>query len=616
MKKIKFLLMFLIFLALIYFLVSRIPITPADKNDINVLLLYNQRLTGEYQYVIEAYQSVLQEEGIPFKTGQPSMLLASDPGDIVRYYPAIIFPDGAAQILPPDMHYWVKEYLKHGGHIACIFDAGTKSLKGTYMDKGVFSQLVGMNYIVYNQLEDANDAYLTAFIRFKDSESARFFQFPPGKISDQYFVSGYSYGQLIFPTAMVKTLSMNQLNKKEIFAYGVTEAGENFPLIILKKILSGNLLYVNLPLGHLKAYSDDLWLRAILRTFLFKVVKVPHLVNTPDGKGGLVLNLHIDWYEDWKGITFMKENGYFTPNIRYSFHNTAGDFTNRPGDGLGFDACGRGRKYLRSILKYGKLGSHGGWAHNWFYQNIEDGSFGEEQIEQYIVKNNKCLERVSGYPVIEYSAPNGVHPQPLLTNILGKHGIIAYYYTGDSGSAPNRTFFNKKMVSDKIIAFPVLSYQDTASLFEMKLEGISSKALKQWLTDLLAFVGTNRTIRLIYSHSYDIPPYYPGTFKQFIDLAEKKCREGEIYIQPMSYFAGFLHRFLKTRYRFRWKGSGVEIFLKNPEGLANIVTAIPAQEYEKPVLTGIEVEEDDDYYYLRLKEHIREKKIYIDYRSR
>lgn len=618
MKKFKKVILFLMFALTVYYLVSRIPAEPGDKYDIKVLFLYNKIHSDSHSYVLDAYRSVMQEEGVPVKFSAPAFVLPKEPEEVARIYPVIVMADGIARSMPTDLRFWMKEYMEKGGNLAVIFDAGTKDLRDNYRDDAIFNQLAGVDYLLYNKLPDPNDSNTTAYIRFRDRAAADYLGIPPGKFDEKFFISGYSYGQLIFPIARVKTLDGDPPSKEEIYAYAETDAGEVYPLVVLRKVYQGNLLYVNLPLGHLKAYANDLLVRCIMRTFLFKVAKFPHLMNTPYGKGGLVINWHIDWSEDWEGLEFMRANGYFTPHIKYSIHNTAGPFTDKPGDGVGFDACGKGRPFLTPVLKYGTLGSHGGWAHNWFYRNILDGTFGEKEIEQYIVKNNRCLRSISGYPVTEYSAPNGVHPQPLLTDILERNGIIAYYYTGDCGSAPNRTFSNRRMVSPKVIAFPVLSYRQNASFFEMKRDGVPPEAFQQWGLDLVDYLIQNRTVRLIYSHSYDVPPYFPREFKRIIHRVEEAAGQGQLLAQPMSYFARFMRRFLKTTYRFTAIETGMRIRVANPGGLHGIVVAVPVQNYKKPEFkrNDIHVGQDDNYYYLTFKEGANEKTIHIAYASR
>ncbi|MGB9812016.1 MAG: hypothetical protein ACPLSN_10005 [Dictyoglomus turgidum] len=119
-------------------------------------------------------------------------------------------------------------------------------------------------------------------------------------------------------------------------------------------------MYVNLPLGHLKAYADDFPIRTFLRVFLFEILKIPHLLNTPYGIGGIVINWHVDSSIDWKSIPYMLQNNYLRKGIEYSIHITAGDFRDKQGDKLGFDACGEGKKYVKMILNFGVISSHGG----------------------------------------------------------------------------------------------------------------------------------------------------------------------------------------------------------------------------------------------------------------
>ncbi|MCP5051740.1 MAG: hypothetical protein GY940_31530 [bacterium] len=614
-KKTKFAIRLLLFFVVIYYLVTLIPLDPPDKNDIKLLLVHNPKIKDEYKYVLDVYRSVLEEEGTPFKPVSPSFLLTSEPSEVLLHHPALLFPDRISSSMPSDLRFWVKEYLSLGGHVAIIFDSGVKNLESNYLDRGLFSDLLGFNYSQYNQLEDSNDAHTVAYFRFRDKKSAEFFQVPPGKTNDKFFMVGYKYGQLTYPIARTET--GKNIDEKDTYAYVETLKGETYPAIVLKKDLPGSLLYVNLPLGHLKAYSDDLWIRSVLRTFIFKIARLPHLLNTPQGKGGLVINWHIDWGEDREGLAFMKRNGFFFDRIRYSIHNTASDFTDRPGDRLGFDAAGKGRNILKSVLQYGTLGSHGGWAHNWFYTNILNGNFKEKEIETYIVKNNKLLESISGYPVTEYSAPNGVHPQPLATKILERNGVIAYYYTGDSGSAPNRTFYEKKMVSKNVIAFPLLSYRTVASFYEMDRDGMSAKSVGDWMHGVLDYVIKNRSIRLIYSHSYDVPPYYPNTIRKFFQTVNQKCKEGKVLAMPMTYFARYLQHFLETRYRFiRKSPTEVEVRVSNPNGLAGTVIAIPADTYEVPQIKGIQIEKEEGYYYLNIRGNANAKVFNIGYRNR
>lgn len=601
----------LLFITVTYFVRE----TPLYDDQIKVLVLYSPSLMKKQGSVLKAYTSVLEEEGIPHAIVRPSSLLSSDVNYIAKYNPAIILPDAISQILPKDLQNWLENYLQRGGNVAIVFDAGTKNQKGTFLASCLSSKFAGVNYCRYSNLKE--DAYTSAAIQFKNNESIDFFQMPRGKIDKNLFLSGYSYGRLKYPVARVAT--EEKLNEKDIYAYAITEEKESYPVLIHRKYGTGNVLYVNLPLGHLKMYSDDLPLRAIMRTFLFTITKIPHVMNTPFGKGGLVINWHIDDNKEWGCIPRAIHDGLLRKTIECSLHITAGDFVDEPGDGKGFDACAKGRRYAEMLLDYGTIGSHGGWAHNQFAHMILKGIYKEKEMAKYIEKNRECLERVTGYNVIEYSAPVGVHPQPLMTQVLEKLGFVAYYTTNDTGSAPNRTFNDGTMVSPTVIAFPVMPFGEVASLMEMGRKKKTAQEVADFLIETLQYAANNRTTRLVYSHLYDLytnPEYhkYQGAFNAFLDHAEKIQQQGRLHVKSMTYFAQFLSRLLETTYAFTLRENELEVRVHNPEGLDGITIAIPKRYYTRPMQGTAEIEEDSDYYYVTIRERVYESHFNSDTR--
>ncbi|MFA5393170.1 MAG: hypothetical protein WC081_06210 [Candidatus Ratteibacteria bacterium] len=582
------------------------------KNQVNALLVCNPVLYGNQPGITEAYDKVLEEEGVPHKVVTPHALLSLDSAQILEANPVIIIPDGVAQSLPSDFVQWCKNYLASGGSMMVVYDGGTRNKKGAFLKEALFADFLGVNYLPYERLR--GQTYTRGYIQFKNSASADFFQMPTGVLDADNFLLGYQYGKLEYP--IVRAEPLGDVPAEDIYAYALTKEQERYPALVLKKKAagSGSLLYVNFPLGYLKAYTNnDLLLRTILRTFLFKVVKIPHLLNTPSGKGGLVINWHIDSNNEWLGIPFMEKHRFLRKDLEYSIHVTAGDFCDEPGDGRGFDASGRGRPYLETLAKYGTIGSHGGWAHNWFAKNLQERKISPEGQEEYIRRNDESLQNVIGYKIIEYSAPVGVHLQPITTNILEKLGFVAYYYTGDLGSAPNRTFVNGKMVSDKVIAFPVMPYRKFASIDEMERAGITPEEVKKWWCDTLDYTVRNRTVRLIYSHPYDlynIPKYSPA-LDAFLNYAEKEQNNGKVRVKPMSYFAKFMLKFLKTRYVFNLQESGLAVNIQNSDGLNEITLAIPKDRYQKPEGSEFILDQDNDYYYLTCAGNLRKKNFQV-----
>jgi hypothetical protein len=579
----------------------------SHERTIAVLIAFNPSLDKQYPHILQAYKSVLDEEGVPYQEVSAYTLSSLQIDQIIRTKPVIIFPDSVAQIMPEDLTVWLKEYLLKGGNVAVIYDAGIRAAKGHFLRKAVLSNITGINYITYNEFSEGS--YTMGYIKVGGKEIMNSFQVPPGKIDEGFLLGGYAYGKLEYPVARNEFLE--EIPQEQIYASTITQNGEIFPALVIRPYGRGKVMYVNLPLGHLKAYSDDLPLRSILRTFLFKMVKMPHLLNTYQGKGGLIINWHIDASLDWKSIPAMLEKAYLREVLQSSMHITAGDFRDEPGDGLGFDACGKGRPFVEMISRYGSIGSHGGWAHNWFSNNIAEKRFGDTEIYEQIKRNNDCLGSITGYPIREYAAPNGIHPQPVTTRILEKLNIHAYYYTGDTGSAPNRTFIGGKMISGSVIAFPIMPYGKSASLKEMKHAGRQEEEVTNWLFQTVDFVADNRTVRLVYSHPYDIYEY-PLGLKLFLDYAEKLQQEGRLLVQSMGSYAEFLLRFLKTNSSFELQNGTMVVRMENPNGLDGITAAIPKQTCKKPLSADLLLQEDDDYYYLSVKGNSTEKILSCD----
>jgi len=576
------------------------------ESELKVLILHEPSCLTKAPGVLEAYQSVLAEEGVPCRTVVPADLLTRKPAEFVRAHPAIILPDSAARMLPSGLGPWVREYVTQGGNVLVVYDAGIHDSNGAIPGKSPFADMLGLDYTAPRSYLIGNQGKL----QFKNAESARFFQIPAGKLDTENFLTVYGYGYSRFFLARID--ASDTLKEECVHAYSIRDSGEKDPALVLTGLGKGALLYVSFPLGYMKSLGNDFPLRTVLRTLLFTVARIPHLVGTPYGKGGLVFNWHIDSKNDWTSLPYLAEKGFLRKGIEYSLHVTAGDSCDALDDHRGFDAAGRGRPLLLKLLPYGVLGSHGGWAHNWFYHSLVAGELDAAGEEKYIKMNIDCLEQIAGYKIVEYSAPNGVHPQPATTTILEKLGCIAYYYAGSLDSSPNRAFANGRMLSPNMIAFPFSSYNSTASLAEMKRMNRSREEVQKWLCSMVDYTVDNRVVRLIYTHPYDFTfydRYYEKQFKAFLDHGEKMVSQGRLFMKSMSYFAKFQLRFLKTEYRFQAQDNSLLVTVRNIEGLQGITMAVPGNRYAAPQTTGLSVDEDKDYLYLTINDNVTEQQI-------
>jgi hypothetical protein len=591
--------------------VSRI----SNSRQMRIMVAYNPKYLEQNRHIRDAYVSVLEEEGVAFETIDQHLLLAADPGALAATVPAVIFPDSLCQRMPVGFEPWLASYLGAGGGVAAIYDPAVKDGRDAYLSETLFKRFSGINHVVFHRL--AERAYTLGHIKFQDSDAATACEIPFGKLDGSLFLCGYGYGRLQYPVARSQMVADPAVTPApDVLATAVADDGQAYPAVVTRRYGKGLVFYVNMPLGHLKANADDLPLRSMLRFFLFDRLQIPHLMNVPFGKGGIVLNWHHDANSDWPYLEQMIDAGFFRSHLNYSMHITAGDSLDRPGDKRGFDACGQGERFVKMLMPYGVIGSHGGWHHNWFAFNVESGAFGENEIRRYIQKNSQCLESLTGRKIVEYSAPNGIHPQPLMTQILTEMDISAYYYTGDSGAGPNRTFFDNRMLSDRLIAFPVMPLMDKASPQEFDAAGYGEAAVRQWLQRTVGYAVDNRVVRLLYAHPYDLfetsqrRDFRPA-YAALIDTLEHEQANGRLNVQSMSTFAQFMLQMLETEYSFTIRPKALDVFVRKPVGLQGVTLAFPRQKYRPPEKDAWQVQSGIDFFYITLEPSADETRLSI-----
>jgi len=544
---------------------------------LRVLVAYNPALMDEHGYVLDAYVSVLEEEGIPHETVDLYTLRNVSPAALVRTVPVLILPDGVCRRLHSYFAHWLDDYVAAGGALAVIHDVGIKSQTGGLLPRSFLSRHTGVQHIAVTG--DGTDAFTTGTIAFADSVAAALCRIPPGKLDETFHLTGYGYGRLEYPVARSRLETPSGHEPTRVLAWAETEDSRH-PAVTLRGDGPGAILYVNMPLGHLKAYADDLPLRALLRMFLCRVVGVPALVPSPDGIGAVVINWHIDFADDRAAVDDMAGRGLLREDVPCTYHVCAGPDVNTVGDGQGFDACGKGRHQLALMAAVGEIGSHGGWTHNLFAANVESGVWDTDSVTTYVQRNSDCLRETLRLPVSSYSAPAGVHPQPMMTSILEELGFGGYYYTGDSGSSPNRSFHEGARLSDTMVAFPVMPRGRYASLAEMDdHQALSADEVLDWLSTTADYCRRERTIRLVYSHPYNLTKYthdvdYRPAFTRWYDELADQQTAGVLKVRTMSECADFLRRLWETEFTLSVTDDGALLKLVNPDGLKGVALSL------------------------------------------
>jgi hypothetical protein len=534
------------------------------ERSVRVALVYTPGGGTEAQQVRAAYSETLLENGIPFDWLASTDLALFDGEALAESYAAIVFPDTINRRVSEDAAADLIAFASLGGSVAVVGDAGSRTQDGTYRPGSLFTEISGVDSLLYNSLR--SKAFGRGYLHFANAASATRWSVPAGKIDDGDLAS-YGYGPLDYPYA-----------KAAIVAGSVRVDADNgnTPLLTVRNIERGRVAYVALPLGYLRTHSDAFPMKMLV-SFLTRSGKVPHLVAAPDGVGRLVVDIHIDSSNEFLGIPNLRRHGLLRHDVPMEFDVTAGPDLNFTGDKLGFDACGRGKPFLRTLMAYAsRIGSHGGWAHNEFAANVESGHDTPAEVRRLIDRNDRCLQSVTGVPVRSFAAPVGVHPQPMMTHVLDDLGIIGYYYTGDTGSPVERPFYDGTLVSSKSWAFPIMPLGSLASVAEMRRAHISPQGVERWMDGTANYAANQRGIYLLYTHSYDLLyPGYSAAMGRFLNHAAALARAGKLRTTNMVSAAEFMNRFVTTTASFTRSADGVHVRLYNPHGLREIAFAVP-----------------------------------------
>jgi hypothetical protein len=535
----------------------------AGERSARVALVYTPGGGAKSDQVRAAYAESLREAGIAFDWLASTDLALFDGEQLAETYSAIVFPDTLDRRISEDAVAEMADFAALGGSVAVIGDAGSQTPDGTYRPGSLFGETSGVDSLLYRQLRTR--AFGDGHVHFSDIASITRWQVPHGKTQFED-LSGYIYGPLTYP-----------FSRSEIIAGGVrvdAAAGKS-PILSVRRIGRGRVAYIGLPLGYLRTHSDAFPMTMLI-SYLTRFDDLPHLVAAPDGIGELIVDIHIDSSNEFVGIPNLRHNDLLRHDVPMEFDVTAGPDLDRIGDKLGFNACGRGKPYLQSLMPYGRIGSHGGWAHNLFAKDLAAGDYSFDQIRSLVARNDACLQSITHVPVLSYAAPVGVHPQPLMTHVLDSLGILGYYYTGDTGAPVERPFYDGTQVSTKSWAFPVMPLGDVASVAEMRRAHISPARVEQWLDQTAAYAANQRGIYLFYSHSYDFEyEGYAHAMNHFLNHVETMERAGRLRTGNMVQSAQFMDRFMATTASFTRGADGVHVQLYNPHGLRSIAFAVP-----------------------------------------
>ncbi|MBE9516647.1 MAG: hypothetical protein IME93_06680 [Proteobacteria bacterium] len=540
---------------------------------------------------VKVWLDAVEEEGFLVTVMHDSEFLR--PWTNRSLYSGIILPDQVHKVASDSLISTLASYVEKGGKLMLVYDAGVWSMEGRYTSNhSRFSDLAGVNYAYYNKLQEKTVTWQPVLGSTRTFAALRI---PPGKY--------HPYDDLASEKTPAIDLKKTQADKTHsisgyenaLINYNIYNTGSQYNGEVLlqspkgdiiagqRQHGNGTVLFVNLPLGYLKGRTDGLFLHSFLHYFANKIVKLPYLAAVPAGTGGIVMNWHLDSNVTLRPLKRLRGLGLYQQGP-YSIHITAGPDSRFVGDKTGVNVPND--KRIQKWIKYFKdkgyqVGSHGGWIHDRFGDHVTNTPTTE--FENYLVKNKQALEKVLGAPVTEYSAPKGNHPE-WVTGWLSRNNIYSYYFTGNTGMAPTRSYRNGILQNENIWSFPILPYRDMAGFEELLDYKINPVIVKKWLVQTSEFTANTRSIRLIYFHPRGAL-HYKNAMRAWLAKAEKLQQQKRFRWYTMSEMSKFLTRRSKVQWDFNVDQDIHTISASHPDNLNKLTWVLTADVYGKPRIT-------------------------------
>lgn len=543
---------------------------PGKLQSDSIVLVLPDNLISENRIYAQAWEDAAKEEGVRLHAVTASEF-ARHGLDGERTYSGVILPDTVHRSMTTAFVNKIRQFVEGGGALMQVYDAGILNENGFY-EQGAsrLSSLAGVQYGFYTTLRN-NMEHRTTVSGLPAVMVD--LHIPPGRWigkNGRAVLSGYGEDTLRYPAMHTSGSYDGRV---------LMLADDNSVIAGERKVGKGRVLFVNLPLGYLKLRTDGVLLHGFMHYFADRMLEQPQLSPAPDGVGGLVLNWHCDARICIDATDSLIKDGVFKRGP-FSFHITAGPDQRQFNDGRGVDLANNPAfaDVVRGLMRDGhQIGSHGGWIHDWFGLNVSEDN--QASMEVYLQKNADAIRQLTGKSQTEYSAPTGNQPE-WATRWLDERQVKAYYFTGNIGQGPTRTYRGGRR-DEHIWSFPVQTYGEFSTIEEAYMANIPEPEIAAWLTSLVKFAANTGEIRLIYFH----PPgavRYLRAIDALLETADGEEARKRFRWRTMTQVADFAERRERTVWRLASDKNDVRVLAENDDSLDQLTWLFPADRYERP----------------------------------
>ena len=632
--------------------------SPPDPGLLLLLVPHGQILTDP---LVTAWLDAASEIGVriqPITDRQFKNL-----GTAALNYAGLILPDHLYVVADDAVLKSIRDYTQSGGNTLLVFDFGTLTLdtnrKPIYpIPKSRLSDLAGVGYALYDSLREKSTAVGT--IAAKRS-TLRELQVPPGKSSPYIapthlanatataanlepigFQNTVTPANVSFLNNAQMTLDVSEVSPGEtttealesysgyllgnlIYSSFVTQgtfAGTTLAVSAeaglvagINKVGRGQVLFVNLPLTYLKvARTDGLLMHGFLRYFAHNVLQMAHLSAVPNAVAGLTLNWHLDSILAQQPTLNLEKLGVFDEGP-FSIHMTTGPDAVKTGDGIGWNLNNnpQAQQILQRFVKKGHaLGSHGGWNHDYYGLNANEGN--SSKFLPYLELNTTAIERtvshaIRGYLGFESPTPDGmpsfllpVHQKlkltvdrkfgPLLREYsppvgnnplwamdwLEKNDVVGVYFAGHTGMGPTRQYREGQLRNPSVWMFPVTPFRRFATFEEFQTARTPKQAAQDWYRASVDFAIDHNTTRMIYMHPNGAN-VWPDVLLDLLAYAKTKG-ETQFKWYTMTRLADFMTARADVKWTEQRDASGLSKFrINHSSSLKEMVWLLPKSRY-------------------------------------